>query len=353
VSYAVGRYADAVHWYDQAEQIPWARPAALFEGAYARFLNEDVAGALERLNRPELASGFWPEAPVLEATIHYFRPPDREKTPLELVAAERALTKLDRLQLFVTPLEPYLSGPPDQPLDRLLESDGGLPPGLLAELRSNRRLMSMYRLLRQTERERAAVLAVTAWQTSPFSRDLAGYLESNAELLRKVVSQLVKNRLTELWRAARGFADTADVIRLEIATQRYELADVGMLNGTGYRTAAADALKRVIPKVEDGSPQRAELLFRLAELYRDIANEVSAQPRDEALFLGEAARLLATVLREYPRYERRDEVLFNAGSIAEQLHDRDSAVARYQQLLLDFPSSRLANEARKRLDVAH
>jgi tetratricopeptide (TPR) repeat protein len=345
VSYGIGRYADAVRWYDRAEQIPWARAVALFEGAYARFQNDDVAGALDRLNRPEITAGFWPEAPVFEATVHYF-----EAQGAGLGKAERSLAKLDRLHALVAPIEPHITGPLDDNLNRLLEPDGGLPPALLAELRSNRRLMGVSRLVKQIERERAAVLAVRAWQTSPFARELAGYLDENATLLRKVASQLVKNRLTEMWKAQRGFEDNADIVRFELKTAQAQLA----AKGSSHSAAAADTLKKIIPRLEDGSSQKAELLFQLAELYCDLADErASSKPQEAELYLQEAARMLATVLREYPRYERRDAVLFSAGTLAEQLHDRDSAVARYQQLLLDFPGSRLANEARKRLDVAH
>ena len=100
-------------------------------------------------------------------------------------------------------------------------------------------------------------------------------------------------------------------------------------------------LKRIIPKIEDGSPQKAELLFQLSELYwekskylyrqemrkfqedekkvDEARNRARRSPtpkedhRESELYRAETMRLYETILRDYPAYERKDEVLFSLG----------------------------------------
>jgi cellulose synthase operon protein C len=126
--------------------------------------------------------------------------------------------------------------------------------------------------------------------------------------------------------------------------------------------------KKIIPRIEDGNPQKAEILFQLSELYWEKSRllnrkemltffaaqkeadekrrqgEASLEPKEEhresELYRSETTRLYETILREYPSYERKDEVLFN---LAYNLYDtgqRDGAVKRYEELLKNYPISK-------------
>ena len=124
------------------------------------------------------------------------------------------------------------------------------------------------------------------------------------------------------------------------------------------RDEQIEALKRVIPHAEEGTPQKAEMLFQLSELYweksrylyrREMlafftaqkgAEDAKEDHRESELYRSETMRLYEAVLREFPTYERKDEVLFNLAYNLYEVGRRDPAVQRYEELLRDYPSSR-------------
>jgi tetratricopeptide (TPR) repeat protein len=59
-----------------------------------------------------------------------------------------------------------------------------------------------------------------------------------------------------------------------------------------------------------------------------------------AVHRSETMRLYEAVLREFPTYERKDEVLFNLAYNLYEVGRREPAVQRYEELLRDYPSSR-------------
>jgi tetratricopeptide (TPR) repeat protein len=134
------------------------------------------------------------------------------------------------------------------------------------------------------------------------------------------------------------------------------------------RDEQIEAAKKIIPKIEDGNPQKADLLFQLSELYweksrylyrkemlaffkaqRDAdekrnRGEKVAEPREDhresELYRSETMRLYETILREYPSYDRKDEVLFNLAYNLYETGKRDAAVKRYEELLKSYPGSK-------------
>lgn len=134
------------------------------------------------------------------------------------------------------------------------------------------------------------------------------------------------------------------------------------------RDEQIEAAKKIIPKIEDGNPQKADLLFQLSELYWEKSRylyrkemlgffnqqkeadekknrgEKVAEPkedhRESELYRSETMRLYETILREYPTYERKDEVLFNLAYNQYDIGKKDLAVKRYEELLKSYPGSR-------------
>lgn len=134
------------------------------------------------------------------------------------------------------------------------------------------------------------------------------------------------------------------------------------------RDEQIEAAKKIIPKIEDGNPQKADLLFQLSELYWEKSRylyrkemlgfftqqkeadekknrgEKVAEPkedhRESELYRSETMRLYETILREYPTYERKDEVLFNLAYNQYDIGKRDLAVKRYEELLKSYPGSK-------------
>ncbi len=138
------------------------------------------------------------------------------------------------------------------------------------------------------------------------------------------------------------------------------------------RDEAIDSLKKIIPKIEDGSPQKADLLFQLSELYwekskylyrREMGRfqedekkadeaknrgekvaDAKEDHRESELYRSETMRLYELILKEYPAYERKDEVLFSLGYNLYELGKRDQAVRRYEELIRSYPGSKFVGD---------
>ncbi len=133
------------------------------------------------------------------------------------------------------------------------------------------------------------------------------------------------------------------------------------------RDEAIAKLKKLLPTVSEG-PQKAELIFRLAEMYwgkskfkhllamRQWDDALEAwhgggnkgpQPKledtadlDQAeLFKREALKLYEKILASYPDYERKDEVLYNLGSSYYESGQKEEGVGMYWKLIKQFPDS--------------
>lgn len=139
------------------------------------------------------------------------------------------------------------------------------------------------------------------------------------------------------------------------------------------RDEAIEGFKRLIPKIQDGSERKADLIYRLSELYwekskylyrlemdRFLAAEKAfdaAQARGEKVeppqqdhrdserYRAETMSLYEDLLRDYPKYEHMDEVLFAQGYNLYELNRGPEAVKRYQQLIRDFPQSQFVPDA--------
>ncbi|MBL8951450.1 MAG: tetratricopeptide repeat protein [Myxococcaceae bacterium] len=138
------------------------------------------------------------------------------------------------------------------------------------------------------------------------------------------------------------------------------------------RDESIESLKKIIPKIEDGSPQKAELLFQLSELYWEKSKYLNRKEmlkfqedekkvdearnkgekvadakedhRESELYRSETMRLYETVLREYPSYDRKDEVLFALGYNLYEIGKREQAVKRYEELIKGYPNSKFIGD---------
>ena len=134
-------------------------------------------------------------------------------------------------------------------------------------------------------------------------------------------------------------------------------------------------LKNVIRQVPADSPQKADLIFQLAELYydknkyiyakemrayfkqqdeyaakQDRGEKVGAEPKvdtkESDLWRNEALRLYEQILKEFPTYERKDEVLFTlAYNQYENPKTKQTAVQNYFTLIKQYPQSKFVPDA--------
>jgi tetratricopeptide (TPR) repeat protein len=159
----------------------------------------------------------------------------------------------------------------------------------------------------------------------------------------------------------RHFWDSATPPRLESAEQER------LTNQK--RDEAIEQLERIIAKSEVGSPHRADLLYQLSELNlekakyferKEVAKHEEAyrqyqeqrrrgqrvrEPKEEhpdsERYRAQAMRVYEAILKDYPSYDRRDEVLFALGYHLYDLGRRDQGIARYLELTRSQPNSRL------------
>ena len=138
------------------------------------------------------------------------------------------------------------------------------------------------------------------------------------------------------------------------------------------RDEAIAQLKKIIPKIKDPS-QKADLLFQLAELwwekskyvyFREMAEwdkaydkwmeetargvekpEPVANHRESELYRSEAIKLYQSILKNYPRYPRNDEVLFNLAYNMYETDRKKEGVALYWELIKKYPQSRFVPDA--------
>ena len=138
------------------------------------------------------------------------------------------------------------------------------------------------------------------------------------------------------------------------------------------RDEAIEAFKRLIPKIQEPSA-KADLLYRLSELYWEKSKylyrlemdryleaekkydaamargEKVAPPKEEhgesERYRAETMSLYEDILRDYPQYKLRDEVLFSQGYNLYELGRGPEAVKRYEELIRDFPKSQFVPDA--------
>lgn len=132
-------------------------------------------------------------------------------------------------------------------------------------------------------------------------------------------------------------------------------------------------LRRIAAKFDDASPQKPDLLLQLSEFYwekeqylydgemerldqawaaYDAAKakgrapaEPEADHRESERYRRLAMGIYDRLLTQYPKYARRDEVLFLLGYNLNDLNRGKEAIARYAQLIREFPHSRFVPDA--------
>jgi TolA-binding protein len=139
------------------------------------------------------------------------------------------------------------------------------------------------------------------------------------------------------------------------------------------RDEAIEQLKKLIPTFPDG-PQKADLLFQLAELYWEKSKFIYAQEMDDfdqewtkylaaidsgreakkpkpnnrksEIFKSQAIQVYERILKDYPEYPRNDEVLFilaqNKYEVGKSKNDKNvltEAVGLYWELIKRYPKS--------------
>ena len=73
--------------------------------------------------------------------------------------------------------------------------------------------------------------------------------------------------------------------------------------------------------------------------------EPKLDTRESELYRSETMRLYETILREYPAYQRKDEVLFSLGINLYEVGKKDLAIKRFEELTRNYPDSKFLADA--------
>ena len=227
--YGTGEYAKAVQAYESIPRFSKYWDEALFENGFARFQNDDYGGALgslQALHAPQF-SAFQPESWILKATVYYFSCLYEE--------AKTALHAFDELYLPTQEKLRAILQSPEGEKDvahyyRLVATDDGrqLPRPVLLWVRGNERMLGVFAVLSEIEKEKGAIAGNAAWKGSPMVPAITNYLDQNRTTLTQVAGTLARNRLQEAVQNIKTFSDAAEIIRFETTKGEKELYETGV-----------------------------------------------------------------------------------------------------------------------------
>jgi tetratricopeptide (TPR) repeat protein len=226
--YGLGQYQKATEAYERIPRFSKYWDQALFENGFARFQNEDFGGALgslQALHAPQYIGAFQPESWVLKGTVYYFSCL-YEESKTALAAFDENYGPMGEK------LKPLTEGD-DKDFNYFFklvgdENDGKLPKPILNWVRSNERMLGVFAMLSQIDKEKEAINANQGWKGSKLGPDLITYLDQNRSTLTQIAGQFAKNRLVEAYRSIKNFSDQAEIIRFETSKAEKELAEAGI-----------------------------------------------------------------------------------------------------------------------------
>ncbi len=141
------------------------------------------------------------------------------------------------------------------------------------------------------------------------------------------------------------------VFRLDLSdAQREQLTEA-------KREELINQLETLVRRFPDDSLRKPDLLFQLGEVYWEkskalrrgemeaAGDSTTVDHRASDAVRGRAMEAYARLLKTFPKYERRDEVLFSLAYDLEDVGRGDDAVTQYRTLIRDFPKSKYAPDA--------
>ncbi len=226
--YNLGEYQKATQSYEKIPRFTTYWDEALFENGFARFQNDDFGGALgslQALHAPQFVGAFQPESWVLKSTIYYFSCLYEESSTALKSFDEIYLPMAEKLKALLEGEERDLSF-----YYQLVSNDASreLPRSLQLWVRSNERMLGLFKFLSQIDREKQVLTTNAAWQGSKMGPDMVTYLDQNKNTLTQVAGQFAKNRLQEAMDSIKLHSDNAEIIRFEVSKAEKELFEAGV-----------------------------------------------------------------------------------------------------------------------------
>lgn len=246
-NYNIGEFQKAVNWYEQVPRFSKYWDQALFENGFARFQNDDLGGglgSLQGLYAPQFAGAFQPESWILTATIYYF----------SCLYDESKASLVEFEKIYVPMIEKLKPAVERDPKDLVgfyslvsQPTNEKIPQAVLNWVRSNERMLGLFDLLTEIDKEKKRIDENQGWKSAKMSSDIIPYLDQNRGLLEQIAGNFAKSRLQEAYRTVKGFADQAEIIRFEVSKAEKELVETGV---DTKRVLDAQVLYRPKPPAE-------------------------------------------------------------------------------------------------------
>jgi hypothetical protein len=227
VYYGTGEFQKSTENYEKIPRFSKYWHDALFENSFARFQNEDVGGALgslQALHAPQFTGAFEPESWILKATAYYYSCLYNE--------SKSALSEFDKVYgPMADQLRPVVE---TEEKDTTVyfklvdESSDKLPKPVLNWVRSNERMLGVFKVLKEIDAEKKVLEDNQSWRAAKLTQEVEPIVDSNRAILEQIAGQFAKNRLKEALANIKTFSDQAEIIRFETSKKEKELAEQGI-----------------------------------------------------------------------------------------------------------------------------
>ncbi len=223
--HAIPKYDRAWHPGEPERYSPhWEE--ALFEGAWADFMNDDPGGALgklQTLHSPALSDSFQPESWVLESII-YFQNCLYDQTRV-------ALDQYDKIYLPMSEaIKPLIEESKDDEfyfnlVHEAQEGKNGLPTSIRLFLEKNEQYKSYLNYAGQLDGELGIINSTEGLRSAQMAKDLAEMIGRRRGLLVQSAGKFIKGRLANVAATLTGFEGQAEIVRLETSSSEKDLLE--------------------------------------------------------------------------------------------------------------------------------
>lgn len=224
VRYAQGRFGDAADLYERIPQYSAAWRDALFEGAYAAFVNDEpgrALGLLHTLHSPIFADHLLAESWLLKSYIYYFSCLFDESKAALAQLQEGLRESYDSVHAVLE------AGHEPEFYYELLGEKGRevIPAAVHTEIRRDEGVKGYRRYIAALEAETAKLKAVDTWKGSLLQNFLLENSQQQRNQLVQTAGRGVQRSLKLIEFALEDIEGRADIVQLETARREKELLE--------------------------------------------------------------------------------------------------------------------------------
>jgi len=226
VRFAEGKFGESYDLYSKIPRFSRLWRDALFEGAYAAFMNDETGkalGMLHTLHAPVANEQFLPESWLLKAHIYYFACLfDESKAALNHLQSTYPKTAEEVKALVDAKLDP------ETYYDLLaigVKGDLKMPVNVRNELLTDEGLRGRRSYIVALDDEAKRLQEISEWQGSVLQKALSEAVAQQRAKLVKVAGQGVRRSLAKIEYTLEDLDGQADIVRLEMADREKNLLE--------------------------------------------------------------------------------------------------------------------------------